>query len=212
MLFDILNGGSPVILGFILIYVLFLVLWIIKRKSLLSNIALLLTVIYAYTMFILLFIPVGPISAVAAFKANAPVADSFNIIPFKSISEFVYRAKKYGLTWLMVKNIFGNILLFIPFGFLFPCLNRGLQKRRNFILFALLLPTGIELGQFSISLIINAVYRIADIDDVILNFLGILIGFLIFKLLVWILSRFGVDLNTLLFKKRKPLIKKEQNM
>lgn len=65
-------------------------------------------------------------------------------------------------------NILGNLALLMPFGFLFPLKSgAGLGKTCAVGLTAVL---GIEIIQYFEG-------RVADIDDVILNFVGILLGF-----------------------------------
>jgi len=42
---------------------------------------------------------------------------------------------------------------------------------------ALLFPLAIELSQLAISLLLGYSYRFTEVDDVILNFIGVLLGF-----------------------------------
>jgi len=42
---------------------------------------------------------------------------------------------------------------------------------------ALLFPLGIELAQLAVSLALGYSYRVTEIDDVLLNFVGVLLGF-----------------------------------
>ena len=71
----------------------------------------------------------------------------------------------------IVRNIGGNILLFIPYGFLFPPAFR--QKKRLTVLFGFLLSLTIEISQLFCD-------RITDINDIILNTFGIIIGYLLY--------------------------------
>lgn len=71
-------------------------------------------------------------------------------------------------------NIFGNILLFVPFGILLPFIFRKLQSIWRFLLWfaaAILLVETLQL--FTLR-------GACDIDDLILNTLGAFIGFLFF--------------------------------
>ncbi|MCH1984082.1 VanZ family protein [Ruminococcus sp. OA3] len=68
-------------------------------------------------------------------------------------------------------NFFGNILMFIPLGFLLPMLSRKFQKVGNAVLFCAGTSLLIEVLQLFLT-------RGTDIDDLILNTLGGLIGFL----------------------------------
>ena len=91
-----------------------------------------------------------------------------NFIPFKEIC-------RYDLTSpLFFKNIIGNILLFIPLGFLIAY-KLNLKHFYSIILLSLYFSVCIE----SIQLIIG---RVFDIDDILLNTIGGIIGYCLFKL------------------------------
>lgn len=89
-----------------------------------------------------------------------------NFVPFKEIFRYSFGSRKF------VKNIIGNIMLFIPYGFL----SSYLLKNRKFSVIAILtiiVSLTIETVQYYIG-------RVFDIDDIILNLAGGIIGFLIF--------------------------------
>ena len=71
-------------------------------------------------------------------------------------------------------NLTGNILMFIPAGFLLPRLFKPLRKFFPFILTVLICILFVELLQ------LLAMVGSFDIDDIILNFFGVLIGYLLF--------------------------------
>ena len=89
-----------------------------------------------------------------------------NFIPFKEIFRYSIGSAKF------IKNIMGNIVLFIPFGF-FGCYY---LKHKKIITPAIL--------TFVVSLTIEGVQyyigRVFDIDDIILNVLGGISGFLLY--------------------------------
>lgn len=72
----------------------------------------------------------------------------------------------------------GNILLTLPFGFGLPFL--APPKSRFYFLWMLVPGLAIELSQLALSLVIGAAYRSVDINDVMLNGLGALLGFGLF--------------------------------
>jgi len=94
----------------------------------------------------------------------------YNIVPFKSLVEMVTSLKKYGfIAWGY--NLFGNIVVFIPLGFLLLyVIDNKFQKIMLIsfciILFAELMQLVSRLGIF-------------DVDDIILNLLGCLVGYFI---------------------------------
>lgn len=67
--------------------------------------------------------------------------------------------------------IVGNIIMFIPLGFFLPFVFKNLNRRKSFMI-SLIVPFVIEFLQLFVG-------RSFDIDDLICNFLGIIIGFII---------------------------------
>jgi glycopeptide antibiotics resistance protein len=74
---------------------------------------------------------------------------------------------------LFIRNVLGNILLFVPFG-LFVSHYIKNKKMYPILLISVLVSCSIEFAQTKIG-------RTADIDDVILNTLGGVIGYFIYK-------------------------------
>ncbi len=70
-----------------------------------------------------------------------------------------------------------NVILFIPFGILFPLAYPSRSSFLSFTVIALLSILGIELTQRLTYL------GIFDVDDIFLNFLGCLIGYIVYKLI-----------------------------
>ena len=98
----------------------------------------------------------------------------YNLVPFREIRRCVAYADTLG-TFYVVSNLCGNILLFVPFGILCPELFRKFRRGGWTILAGVCLTVGVELLQFVTGL------GCFDIDDIILNTAGTLIGFVIFK-------------------------------
>jgi glycopeptide antibiotics resistance protein len=97
----------------------------------------------------------------------------YNLIPFLEIRRFWTYRKLLG-TFAFYSNIFGNVLGFLPFGFILPVI---LPKMDNIVL--------ILLAGFSLSLSVEVIQLITrvgcfDVDDLILNTLGALLGYLAF--------------------------------
>ncbi len=99
-----------------------------------------------------------------------------NIIPFKTIKDLIDLLKSSQYFYYAFTNLFGNILLFVPFSFLFYCLFYKMHG-----IFILLISV---LFSVTIELIQLPMQRISDIDDIILNSLGALIGVLLGFLVV----------------------------
>ncbi|SHF70385.1 Glycopeptide antibiotics resistance protein [Bittarella massiliensis (ex Durand et al. 2017)] len=97
-----------------------------------------------------------------------PETHTLNLIPF------VWLGTGDDLYPLIVEKI-PNVLLFIPLGFFLPAVFKGLRRFSKVALVAFLTTFSIEFLQFFIG-------RSSDIDDVIANFLGGVIGYLAFRL------------------------------
>ena len=94
---------------------------------------------------------------------------SNNFIPFKEILRYSLTSK------LFYKNVLGNVLLFIPFGYF---VNTIIKNKKIIISIIITLITSL-----SIEVIQMKIGRSFDIDDIMLNILGGVIGYYIFKLL-----------------------------
>jgi glycopeptide antibiotics resistance protein len=90
-----------------------------------------------------------------------------NFVPFKSIVEYV--SGQWGILGFVV-NLVGNIVILIPFGFLLVLTFRNISWKKTLAV-AIALPLLIEIVQLLTHM------GIFDIDDVILNGLGIMLGF-----------------------------------
>lgn len=91
-----------------------------------------------------------------------------NFIPFREILRYNPTSK------LFIKNVFGNILLFVPFGIFVTHYVRN-NKFYITLFLSILVSCSIEFAQ-------SIIGRTADVDDIILNSIGGIIGFLIYKL------------------------------
>ena len=99
----------------------------------------------------------------------------YNLVPFAEIRRFLRNEDVLG--WKAVfLNVYGNVLGFLPFGLFLPMLHRHFRKFPKTTLVCLLFSCGVELTQL--------VTRrgSCDIDDVILNTLGGMIGYGLFRI------------------------------
>jgi glycopeptide antibiotics resistance protein len=76
----------------------------------------------------------------------------------------------------------GNVLVLVPFGLLLPFASLGLGRFRRMLLAGLAFSVAIELAQLAISVGMGYTYRVSDIDDVILNLAGVLLGYAAYRL------------------------------
>ena len=94
----------------------------------------------------------------------------YNLRPFKEIIRFIKYYKTIGVTRMLL-NLAGNVIGFLPFGFFVPMLFHRARKWYVVLLFSMEFSIAIEVLQ-----LINKVGS-CDVDDVILNTLGGLLGY-----------------------------------
>jgi glycopeptide antibiotics resistance protein len=111
---------------------------------------------------------------------NPHFRPSINLIPFN----FGYCDPL--VKSLCLRNLYENILLTIPFGFGVSFIIR--IKPKNIFWLALTFGLALELIQFIISIVVQSPFRIVDINDVMLNAMGVLVGYGIFRLFGWLYS------------------------
>lgn len=95
-----------------------------------------------------------------------------NFTLFKTIRMYI----DYSYKLNSFENLVGNVVVFIPFGFLLPYV---LKRGRNFfvmLLNAFFFVLGIEIFQ------LFSAFGAFDVDDILLNCLGAVIGYIIFMI------------------------------
>ena len=90
-----------------------------------------------------------------------------NLIPFVYLLDYDVRAH-------MIYNVFGNIMMFVPTGIVLPVLYKRLDNFFKVAGTGLLISLAIEILQLPFA------DRTSDVDDLILNTLGVVIGYVLF--------------------------------
>lgn len=100
-----------------------------------------------------------------------------NLTPFETIYKYLCTSNPAVGDWsqVVLLNLVGNIVMFIPLGLFAPMIWKTFRSLKGIFLFALIVACSIEFTQYWIG-------RSTDIDDVILNVLGICIGFFLSKI------------------------------
>lgn len=105
----------------------------------------------------------------------------YNIVPLASINSYIESIRYNGFfaggkpSMVAFINLFGNIGLLLPYGFLLPLAFPGKITFKKTVFTAFLMTTFIEVSQF-----LFLVSRRADIDDVIFNTLSAVIGYILY--------------------------------
>lgn len=150
----------PMVLISTIIIVSFRAAYLLKNKSkfvLYQDLLMLCFIIYVLCLF-----------QVVTFQDTVSWSTN-NFIPFKEIFRYDFGSR------LFIKNVIGNMILFLPFGF-FVSYYLKCEKVWLPIVLTLIASCSIETVQMVIG-------RVFDIDDIILNLLGGCLGFFCYYLL-----------------------------
>jgi glycopeptide antibiotics resistance protein len=101
-----------------------------------------------------------------------------DLVPLASIRDVLLHGTLFSQVWILG----GNVLTLAPFGFLLPFAAPRLATWRRMALAGLIFPLAIELSQLAVSLALGYSYRVTEVDDVLLNFAGVLLGYALFVL------------------------------
>ena len=156
---DIFESMWPTIIISVVIIVSMRLVYIIKNKEpliLYKELVSLLFVIYVLCLFY-----------VVTFQDVS--WSTSNFVPFHEMFRYDFGSR------LFFKNVVGNMLLFMPYGF-FAAYYLKLEKPTAVIILTLLVSITIETTQLLIG-------RVFDIDDIILNFIGAMLGFYVYNFL-----------------------------
>lgn len=101
------------------------------------------------------------------------VTQQYNLQLFKEIKRFIKYRDQIGLEGFIV-NILGNVLAFMPYGFLLPLLNRAYRRLYAIATLSFLFSLIIETAQLLLKV------GVFDVDDILMNSLGGIFGYLLF--------------------------------
>ena len=134
--------------------------------------------IYSIFLFLVLFyrrIPTG--LDLEQYPYWSRILDNINLIPLDTISEqvhdIVFDSGYYER--LAILNLSANIIMFIPMGFFMPMLWSKLLRFLPCVITGVLMIISVEIVQ------LFTLLGSFDIDDILLNLAGIVIGYLLFR-------------------------------
>lgn len=121
------------------------------------------------------FFPMAIFGAFAdASRQNCPLPQ-INLVPF------------YFGPYPDVKRVFTsnlqNILLTVPFGFGINFIIH--HKTRRVAIMSVLLGSAFELLQYILSRVLGYCYRVVDVNDIMCNTIGVLCGYIFFRMFAW---------------------------
>lgn len=98
----------------------------------------------------------------------------YNLTLFREIMRFYNSRVLYPRAFVL--NVIGNVVAFMPFGYLLPRMNARCRNLFFTVLFSFCLSLGVE--------VVQLVFKLGcfDVDDLLLNTLGGFLGYLVFWL------------------------------
>lgn len=98
----------------------------------------------------------------------------YNLVPFYEIKRFLKYYEVLGIE-VVVLNLAGNVVAFMPFGFFLPVFSERCKRFLNTVFYS-----------FELSLLVELIQLVTkvgsfDVDDIILNTLGGALGFVLYR-------------------------------
>lgn len=172
---EIFGGTWPAIVITMVILISMRLVYLIKNKEKI--------IVYKELMMLLFIIYILCLYYVVTFQDVS--WSTSNFIPFKEMLRYEIGSR------LFIKNVVGNLLLFMPYGF-FVTFYLKFKKAYPVFILSLLVSLTIETTQ-------GLIGRVFDIDDIILNVVGGTLGFYIY----YVLDKFHNHLPDIL---KKPIV------
>lgn len=147
----------PIVLISVVVLVSFRACYLVKNKEKI--------VLYKELFALSFIIYILCLFQVVTFQDNVSWVDN-NFIPFREIFRYDFGSR------LFVKNVLGNMLMFLPYGFFISFYLRNTKPGLTLVLTAI--------TSFSIELVQMVIGRVFDIDDIMLNLLGGYLGYLLY--------------------------------
>lgn len=155
---DVINMTWPMVLVSVVIIVSLRICYLIKNRqhfALYKELLMLSMIIYVLMLF-----QVVTSQDVVSWSTN-------NFIPFREMFRYKFGSR------LFIKNVLGNLLLFLPYGF-FAAYTLKPEKGHLIVFLTLLASLTIECVQLAIG-------RVFDVDDIILNTCGGYLGYVLYN-------------------------------
>lgn len=157
---SIINLTWPMIIISIVVLVSLRITYLIKNKEHL--------ILYKELLMLSFIIYILCLFQVVTFQDDVNWCSN-NFIPLKEIFRYKFGSR------LFLKNVLGNMLLFLPFGFFST---HYIKVKKPYIIILLT-----AIASFSIEYVQMSIGRVFDIDDIILNICGGFIGYYIYEIM-----------------------------
>lgn len=159
--------GRDILISMIIVCIMLMMYTKRKNKRVIS---LYNTGIILFSLSIIVIFSLTGISPMSGFHLDIRI-NEISFIPFKGIIEM----SQNGITIYSFINIVGNIIMFMPVGFLLPLICTKVDSCKKVVIIGFCTSLLIESTQLFLT-------RGTDIDDLILNTSGAVLGYLVFPI------------------------------
>ena len=156
----VINFTWPMIIISMVIMISFRICYLVKNQEKI--------VIYKELSMLIFGIYILCLFQVVTFQDDANWASN-NFIPFKEILRYHITSRYF------IKNVLGNMIMFLPFGF-FVSYFLKVEKFHLPLILTLIASISIEIVQMMIG-------RVFDVDDLLLNLVGGMLGYWIYNII-----------------------------
>ena len=157
----------------LIVFIPFFISNIKKRHSLFQHAVFLAFFVYLCIVAKVVFFPV-PIDTDFIKQFIDTTSINYNLIPMSFlINNF---SENNLIHSLQIRESAKNVLLFLPMGFLLPLVLRMKVQYKRIVYIGALVSISIELFQLLLDFLLIVSYRVVDINDIIMNTLGTIIG------------------------------------
>ena len=134
--------------------------------------------VYAVAVVAVTFFPLPTSATYRGFLADQGAVPRHNVVPFATwLATARAGAAVFGY------QVGGNLLLLAPLGFLVPLLWPQRASLGAVAIIGGAVTLSIELTQFAIGAMLGVAYKAFDVDDLVLNLLGVAVGWGLYRLL-----------------------------
>lgn len=151
-----------------------------KGRKLFASLSYIIFTVYTIFAIYLLFLSPYRQSAHTRFETSGV---AYNLVPFKTIHDYI-RASDHINFDAWFSNLAGNVLVFMPLGFFLPLLFTKFMTFWRTTLVVMGSTLSVELLQYGLKV------GSLDVDDIILNTVGGIIGYIVYKVIYFLFRLF----------------------
>lgn len=152
-----------------------------EKHTFINSFARAIFIIYCFFLIVVLLNPARSGGGIQSARHGGWFGLTVNLIPFKTILYFLTIGNKCN-TDIIIHNLLGKIILFIPWGFLLPLSFKNIKNFKDVTILTVIVVFIIQITRLIFPI------GVSDIDNIILYTLGSLLGFSLYKFIIKIMK------------------------